>query len=143
MTDATRLRLATYSGSAAASLGHFALRVSADLAFAAVTLASAAAKRSLTDMVRGHNYRPRSIGLVQQTRPSHPLHAVPCQRICEVVQTANQSQSTLQHFFFLLRRRRLMVRDSKRAAEKEFNTAKSYLVPVILVRKVKVSKFNF
>jgi len=47
MTDATRLRLATYSRSAAASLGLFKTRVAALLALAAVFLASAAAKRSL------------------------------------------------------------------------------------------------
>ena len=46
-------RLATYSGSAAASLGLFKTRVAALLALAAVFLASAAAKRSLTDIVRG------------------------------------------------------------------------------------------
>ena len=53
MTDATRLRLATYSRSAAASLGLFKTRVAALLALAAIFLASAAAKRSLTDKVRG------------------------------------------------------------------------------------------
>ena len=53
MTDATRLRRATYSGSAAASLGRFKTRVAALLILAAVFLASAAAKHSLTDMVRG------------------------------------------------------------------------------------------
>ena len=47
MKDATRLRLATYSGSAAASLGLFKTRVAALLELAAVFLASAAAKRSL------------------------------------------------------------------------------------------------
>ena len=50
MTDATRLRLPTYSGSAATSLGLFKPRVAALLALAAVFLASAAAvaaKRSL------------------------------------------------------------------------------------------------
>ena len=51
--DATRLRLASYSGSAAASLGLFKARVAALLDLAAVFLASAAAKRSLTDMVSG------------------------------------------------------------------------------------------
>ena len=51
MTDATRLRLATYSRSAAASLGLFKTRVAALLALTAVFLASAAAMRSLTDMV--------------------------------------------------------------------------------------------
>ena len=59
MTDATRLRLATYSESAAASLGLFKTRFAALLALAAVFLASAAAKRSLTDVVRGcHWGRP-------------------------------------------------------------------------------------
>ena len=53
MTDPTRLRRATYSGSAAASLDRFKTQYSALLALAAVFLASAAAKRSLTDMVRG------------------------------------------------------------------------------------------
>ena len=52
MTDATTLRLPTYSGSAAASLGLFKTRVAALLAFAAVFLASA----SLTDMVRGRSH---------------------------------------------------------------------------------------
>ena len=47
IADATRLRLATYSWSAAASLGLFKTRVAALLALAAVFLASAAAKRSL------------------------------------------------------------------------------------------------
>ena len=93
-------------------------------------------------MLDGHNNSPRNIGLVQQTRPSHRLHAVPCQRIFEVVQTTNQSQITLQYFSFLLRRLRIRVRDSKRAAEKEFNTAKLYFGPVLLDSDVKVSKFN-
>jgi len=52
MTAATTW-LATYSTSAAAPLDHFKASVFALLAFAAFILASAAAKRSLTDMVRG------------------------------------------------------------------------------------------
>ena len=52
MTAATTW-LATYSTSAAAPLDRFKAGVFARLAFAAFILASAAAKRSLTDMVRG------------------------------------------------------------------------------------------
>ena len=82
MTAAMRLRLATYSGSAASSLDRFKTRVSAVLAFAAYFLASAAAKRSLTDMVRGWGRRNCQIRTFTSNKgltvPSEPIRsAVP------------------------------------------------------------------
>ena len=71
-----QLRLATYSRSAAALLGLFKTRVAALLALAAVFLASAA-KRSLTDMVRGWGRRRPKCQMPQITFTSNKELPVP------------------------------------------------------------------
>ena len=73
---------ANYSGSAAASLDRFKTRVATLFALAAVFLASAAAKRSLTDMVRGWGRPNRQMCTFSSNKrlpvPSEPLQsAVP------------------------------------------------------------------
>jgi len=76
MIVATRLRLATYSGSAAASLSRFKTRVAALLAIAAFFLASAAAKRSITDMVSGWG-RPNCQMCTFTSNKKLPVHSEP------------------------------------------------------------------